>query len=264
MELFEGVGGGRLRNAFIVLAYVLVAFVIIEILGAVQGWRYIGAGVQATNTISVTGHGENSQAPDIATFSFTVSSTKSTVADAQNDAAVKNNAAIAFLTKQGVASKDIQTSAYQVNPHYEYQHAVCPQGSYCPGKQVITGYDVRQTTTVKVRDLAKAGDLLSGVGSKGATEMSQLTFTFDDPSAPQNDARQKAIADARTKADVLAKQLGVSIVRVVSFNENAPGRSYPMAYSLTEGVASAKAVAPDINPGENKTTDDVTITYEIK
>jgi uncharacterized protein YggE len=105
---------------------------------------------------------------------------------------------------------------------------------------------------------------LAGVGTKGATQISGLTFTFDNPDAIQQQARDKAIADAKTKADALAKQLGVSLVRVVSFNENTGGTGpQPMVYSTAAGSA-AKAAAPEISVGQNNVTDDVTITYEIR
>jgi hypothetical protein len=228
--------------------------------------------------------------PDIATFNFNVVSDKPTVAAAQADATSAANAITAYLTGAGVATADIQTSGYSITPQYTYQSAACPMvpavpmnapsvssgGAvssgvssnaivYCPpGKQTLTGYEVSQSTTVKVRDTSKAGDLLAGVGSKGATEVSGLTFTFDDPTAVQTAARNKAIADAKSKAEALASQLGVSLVRVVSFTENTGG-SYPqpVMYAMAAG-ATDKASAPVISPGQNTTTDDVTITYEIK
>src|SRR5437870_1807787 len=110
MELFEGLTGERLRKAILLAVYLLVAFLVVETISAVRGWRYIGAGVAAANTITVSGHGENTAVPDIATFTFTVSSTKATAADAQKDAATKLNAAISYLKSAGVAEKDIQTS----------------------------------------------------------------------------------------------------------------------------------------------------------
>jgi uncharacterized protein YggE len=137
---------------------------------------------------------------------------------------------------------------------------------YCPpGKQTLTGYEVRQSTTVKVRDTSKAGDLLSGVGSKGATEVSGLTFTFDNPNTIQDQERDKAIADAKSKADALASQLGVSLVRVVSFTENSNGGNpRPVEYAMASGASATQATAPNISVGQNNVTDDVTITYEIR
>jgi uncharacterized protein YggE len=259
------------------LLVLVIIFLGVQAAAGLLNLRYIGAGIAAANTISVSGHGEFFAAPDIATFNYSIVSDKPTVAAAQADATAKANDTTAYLKSAGIDAKDIQTSGYSVYPQYEYQNATCPavapapNGSasspvYCPpGKQVLTGYEARQTTTVKVRDLAKAGDLLAGVGSKGATEVSGLQFTFDDPNAPQNQARDKAIADARSKAEVLAKELGVSLVRVTSFSENSGG-NYPRPYALDAQAAGSatKASAPEISPGQNQVTDDVNVTYEIR
>ena len=256
-ELFEsGVGKWVLIT--------LTVFITLQSLSALMGLRYIGAGVQPTNVISVSGYGEACGAADIATFSFSVVSEKSTVAAAQTDATNKINAITKYIKDAGVVEKDIQTTDYSVYPQYEYNQIVCV--SYpCPsGRQVLKGYQVRQTTTIKVRDLAKAGELLTGVGGKGATEMSGLQFTFDDPNKLQNDARGKAISDAKAKADQLAKQLGVSLVRVVSFNENGGGYPGPM-YTKAVGMGGdAVQSAPEISVGQNKVSISVSITYEIR
>jgi uncharacterized protein YggE len=253
---------GGLGKTLVIIGIVFLATLT---LGQVQGLRYIGAGIAAANTISITGHGEALAVPDIATFSFSIVSDKTTVAAAQTDATAKINAVTDYLTQAGIDKKDIQTSDYSVQPQYDYIQGVCANGYCPPGRQVLKGYEVRQTTTIKVRDTAKAGDLLAGVGGKGATEVSGLQFTFDNPTAVQTDARTKAIADAKSKADTLAKELGVSLVRVVSFNENSGGVPQPMvAYGLGGGVSASKAVSPEISTGQNKVTDDVSITYEIK
>jgi uncharacterized protein YggE len=289
MNMFEGREGVWLRWGVISAVVLLAAFLLVQTVSVLVGIRYIGTGVAAANTISVSGHGEDLAVPDIATFNFSVVSDKATVAAAQADATTVANAITAYLTSAGVATADIQTSGYSINPQYTYQNAVCPQtitpanvptvsvGSadsgassgavmYCPpGRQTLTGYEVSQSTTVKVRDTSKAGDLLAGVGSKGATDVSGLTFTFDDPTAVQTEARDKAIADAKTKAEALASQLGVSLVRVVSFTEDTSGNyPQPVMYAAMGGAKNSAASAPVISPGQNTTTDDVTITYEIK
>jgi uncharacterized protein YggE len=271
--LFDGSLGVWLKRGIVAVVALIVLFLAVEVVAATKGLRYIGAGLQATNTITVSGHGEAFGVPDIATFSFSVVSSKATVADAQTDATAKINAITTYLTGAGVDKKDIQTSDYSVYPQYEYNQVVCPSapvgGSaiYCPpSRQTLKGYEVRQTTTVKVRDTAKAGDLLSGVGGKGATEVSGLNFTFDNPDQVQQEARNKAITNAKTKADVLAKSLGVSLVRVVSYNENGGGYPVPMyakdvAYGLGAGVANQSS-APEISTGQNKVTSDVNVTLE--
>ncbi len=264
---FIGPAGERLRKALLVAIILLAVFLGLKSLAELQGLRYIGAGVPATNTISVSGYGEAFGAADIATFNFSVVSEKSTVAAAQTEATAKINAISKYLKDAGVAEKDIQTTDYSVNPQYDYQTQVCAAGVYCPGgKQVLRGYEVRQTTTVKIRDTAKAGDLLTGVGTKGATEVSGLNFTFDDPNKLQDDARGKAITDAKKKADELAKQLGVRLVRVVSFSENGGGYPGPMYYAKDSavGMGATAAVAPEISVGQNKVQSNVSVTYEIR
>ena len=243
-----------------------IAFLGVVTLGQLQGLRYIGAGVQPTNTITVSGYGEDFIVADIATFTYSVTSLKATVKAAQDDATAKANAVSAYLKGAGVDQKDIQTTDYSVYPQYDYVQQACSSG-YCPGgKQVLRGYEVRQSTSVKVRDLAKAGDLLAGVGEKGATEVSGLNFTFDDPQKAQDTVRGEAIADAKKKADELAKQLGVRIVRVVSFSENGGGYPSPMygRGGMETAVAQDAKVAPTIDVGQNKVTSNVSVTYEIR
>lgn len=267
--LFEGTTGSRVRMATLAVLVLLGVFLAVEVAGNVMNWRYIGAGVTATNTINVSGYGEAFGAPDIATFDFTVSSEKSTVALAQADATAKINAVTAYLKKSGVDDKDIRTSDYSINPEYDYTTVACVAGVPCTGgKQTLRGYQVSQTTTVKARDTSKAGDLLTGVGQNGATQVSSLAFTFDDPNKLQNDARSSAITDAKQKADLLASQLGVSLVRVVSYSDSGnypqPYYAKDMAYSTGAGVANEAATPPSISIGQNKVTSNVNITYEIR
>ena len=254
-------------NAGVLVLGALAIFLIILAVSALKEFRFIGSGVTATNTISVSGTGDVFAVPDTATFSYSVMATAKDVVTAQTEVNTKGNAIMAYLKSQGVNEKDIQTTDYSVNPHYEWKTAVCPAGGYCPGgRQTLTGYDVNETVTVKVKDTNKAGTLLSGIGGKGATNLSGLSFTIDDQTALEAQARTKAIDDARTKADELAKELGVSIVRVVGFNEDQGGR--PMYYSKVAAMSAdsggAAAPAPEIATGQNKITSNVSVTYEIR
>ncbi|MBI5469700.1 SIMPL domain-containing protein [Candidatus Kaiserbacteria bacterium] len=255
----------RIESAAAFALTMLGIFLVILAVSSLKEFRFIGSGVTATNTITVSGTGEVFAVPDRATFSFTVMKTAKDVTTAQTDVNTKGNDIIAYLKSQGVDEKDIQTTDYSVNPHYEYSQSVCTNG-YCPGRQTLTGYDVSETVTVKVKDPTKAGTLLSGIGSKGATNVSGLSFTVEDETALEAQARQEAIDDAREKAKELAKQLGVSLVRVVGFSENGRGGQiyYAKAMSADSGMGSAAAPAPEIATGQNKITSDVSVTYEIK
>lgn len=252
-------------TAVITVLGLLTAFLAIVSIKEVKSWRYVGVNTTVTNTITVDGTGEAVATPDIATFSFTVSETAKTVAQAQALATEKSNAALKAVRAGGVADKDIQTIAYNINPHYEYSGGVCT-ANYCPpSKQVLTGYDVSQTTQVKIRDLSKAGDLFTSIGSIGVQNVNGLSFAVDKPEAVKAQARAKAIAEAQSKADELARQLHVTLVRIVSFSEsdNSPR---PMMYAMGGKAMAADSApaAPEISTGEQKITDNVQITYEIK
>lgn len=246
----------------------LALFLLVATAGDIRGFRYIGAGIAPANTISVSGEAEVFAVPDTAVFSYTVSETAKDVASAQTIATKKSNAIIDYLKSQGIAEIDIKTIDYNVNPKYEYTAQACPlNGGYCPpGKQTIVGYEVSQTVSVKVHDTSKAGELLSGVGSRGVSDVSGLTFAIADEDALKASARDKAIAEAKAKAEVLAKSLGVSLVRVVGFDENTGGGPVPMNARI-ETMAADKGLAvpvPNIPVGQNKITSNVNVTYEIR
>ncbi|MEI6304434.1 MAG: SIMPL domain-containing protein [Candidatus Taylorbacteria bacterium] len=228
---------------------------------------YVGKSDQIVNTISVDGTGDAMAVPDIATFSFTVNKTAATVVEAQKQATDQANAALKAVRDGGVADKDIRTTSYNINPHYEYQSSVCSANGNCrPGKSVLTGYDVSQTTEVKVRDLGKAGALFASIGSLNVENVNSLSFSVDKPESIQAKARGIAITNAEAKARELASQLGVSIVRVISFSENGSSPR-PLMYAMDTSnkmMATGAAVAPEISVGEQKITSSVSITYEIK
>lgn len=249
----------------------LALFLLVQTVKAFKEYRYVGSGVTATNTITVSGMGEVFAVPDRATFSVTIREEGAEVSDAQDKATEKANAIISYLKSSGVEEKDIKTVNYNVNPKYEWEQKACVPGTYCePGNQVLVGFEVWQSIQVKVQDPAQAGDLLTGVGSRGASEVSGLSFTIEDEDALKSQAREMAIAEAEEKADALARQLGVSIVRVVGFYEDSYG--YPEPYYAKGGVmmdmamsARAEAApAPELPAGENKITSNVNVTYEIR
>lgn len=219
-------------------------------------------------TIAVSGTGQATAIPDTAEFSFTVDKTAATVVAAQNAASALANQAIAAVEQAGVASKDVQTTDYSINPHYTYtatQPTVCPLNSIggCSlTHQVPDGYEVSQTVDVKVEMASTTGQILQTIGGLGITEVSGITFTESNKDAAEDQARAAAIADAQAKAKTLASQLGVSLGPVVTFQEsnNYP---QPVMYAAAGVPSAALAPAPEIPAGQNTVTDNVTVTYEI-
>ena len=250
----------------IVLWVIVIAFIVSFFVGGHEGNRNDN---KVVNTITVSGTGEVVVTPDIATISFGVTSENLDVAKAQNDSAVKMNNIIDLLKTKGVDKKDIKLTNYNIYPRYNYVNTIAPQGAAIQsynvgGKQVLAAYVVSQTVEVKIRDISKAGEILSGVGEFGVTDVSGLTFTVDNDQTLKDQARDLAIQDAKAQAQVLAKGLGVKLVKITSFSESG---NTPVYYAMDKAVAmsaSAPSVAPQVPVGENKITSNVNITYEIR
>lgn len=244
----------------------LVVFLAVVSIKEIKTTAYVGTNPNMSNTINVEGSGNAVAVPDIATFTFGVTETAKTVAEAQALATTKLNSALEAVRKGGVEDKDIQTQYYSINPHYEYQNSLCTAYNCPPSKSILTGYDVSQSILVKVRKIEDAGTLFTSIGSLGVQNIGQLSFSVDEPESVQAKARAKAIANAQEKAETLAKQLGVSLVRIISFSEN--GNSYPRPIYGMGGadMMSTKVanVAPEVPAGEQKITSSVSITYQIK
>lgn len=223
-------------------------------------------GQYGMSSINVSGQGEVVAKPDIGQFTFSVMAEATDAATAQSDSATKINDILAYLSAAGVADEDVKTTSYYLNPKYSYQERICAAGvSYCPpGDRVLDGYEVSQAVTVKVRDLNTAGDLISGVGERGATNVSQLQFTIDDESVLQEEARSKAVADAKEKAAKLADDLGVKIVRFMGYYEETPGMYYAAKSEMSYAMDGASSVAPSLPTGENTITSNVNVTFEVQ
>ena len=250
---------GKGHKIMKIVFLVIILCVIFNMFGGRHGWNDNN---KVVNTISFSGKGEVVVKPDIATVSFGVTAENLDVAKAQTTATTKMNSIIDLLKKQGVSEKDIKLTNYNIYPRYDYVQ----NSTLYPytGKQVLAAYVVSQTVEVKIRDISKAGEILTGVGEFGVTDVSGLTFSVDNDQVIKDQARDLAIIDAKTQAETLAKSLGVKLVKITNFSENG---NYPVYYEMNKSMAltagSDRAV-PQVPMGENKITSNVSITYEIK
>jgi uncharacterized protein len=247
----------------------LALFMVVVALGMYSHYTWVQSEYMnyGPTTISVTGEGEVQAIPDIGEFSFSVNAEGDDAATAQTESATKINAILAYLKAEGIEEKDIKTEYYNLYPKYRYEERVCMMNTYCPpGEQVPDGFEVSQSVRVKVRSTDTAGQLISGVGDLGATNISSLSFTIDDESALTDAARTAAIEDAQAKAEVLAKQLGVRIVKMMGYYEDEGyGQPYyGMGSAMEMKSVSMDAVAPEMPTGENTISRRVTITYQIR
>ena len=215
--------------------------------------------------ISVSGEGKVFATPDIAMFMVTIITSEKRIGEAQNNNSSRSNAVVDFLKQNGIEEKDIKTTNYSVQPQYQYGDVIrclrypCPQ----PPPQIVS-YEVRHSLQVKVRDLNKVDDLLAGVVNAGGNEVGSVSFTIDDEKKVMAEARKKAIDNAKQKAEVLARDLGVHLKKIVGFSESGGG--YPIYYAKMAGIGadSATSETPQVQPGEQEIRSNVTITYELR
>lgn len=252
------------KIALLVALVALASWGFVEAISGVKAFRYIGAGINPANTISVEGNGKIFAVPDVATFSFTISEDGDDVASAQNKVVAKMDSITDYLKETaGIEDRDIKTTSYNAYPKYE--DVVCAPGTACTRSSEIIGYTVSETVTVKVRSTDDAGDVLANIGSRGVDNVSGLSFTVADEEYLQQQARSKAITEARAKAEQLASELGVSLVRVVGFYDNYQPYYYGRDAAMGgETMMSSAPKAANLQLGENTIESNVTITYEIQ
>jgi uncharacterized protein YggE len=149
-----------------------------------------------TTEITVSGTGSVALAPDTATVSASVETNADNAAKAVSDNNVRYDRVVAALERAGIARSDVTLSYYTVN------YSPKPQ-TPSPGDRY--GYTVRRQFDVKVREIGKAGTVVDACTGAGATGIDNVSFGTADPNAGRAEAIKRAVADARTTADALAK-----------------------------------------------------------
>lgn len=202
----------------------------------------------ATRRVTVTATGEAKGTPDVADVTIGVSArgkTASEALDTANDRAAK---VIGALKDGGVADDDIQTSGLSVNPTYDDNSA-------------ITGYEVSNTVTARLRDVSKAGSVLDAAARVAGDEIrvQGISFGIDDDSALLATARQRAVKRARAQAEQLADAAGVELGDVRTIDEGSP----VVPFDSRQVTAADAASSVPIEPGTQTLSIQVTVVYAI-
>ena len=215
--------------------------------------RYIGQGAQYQNTINVAGEGKVLGKPDIGQIDLSVVTPSKTVEQGQKENTEKMNKITQTMKELGIKENDLKTIGYNIYPRYQY----------LVGKSEIIGYETSQTLRVKIRQLEKVGQILGQAASLGANQIGSLSFIFDEPEKLKTEARQVAVANAKQKADDLAKSLGVKLGKLASFSESVFGEPMPLYAKEGYGIGGGGNGAPQIEAGQNEIIINVNLTYEI-
>ncbi len=207
--------------------------------------------------IWVTGQGKVTTVPDIATLRLGIAAQEASVAEAQTQAYGAMDRVMAALIDNGVAEKDIQTQYFSIRQRTKWDSE--------KDEEVVIGYRVTNMVTAKIREIDKAGTIIDAVAEAGGdlTRIHGISFSVDDPSAYYEEARQKAIADAKAKAEQLAELAGVKLGKPTYISE---GIQVPPIYPRMAYEAAIPAPAPvetQISPGETEISLTVQVAYTI-
>ncbi len=225
--------------------------------GACKGDTTVNVPAQGgavSDGITVSGEGQVRSTPDLMTMSIGIEVEERTVAEARTAAADAATSLIDSLKSNGIAEKDIQTTSVSIYPRYTYPQNDQPR---------IIGYTAANQLTVKVRDLDRAGAVIDeAVGAAGeAARLQGISFGVDDPAPLLKEAREKAVADAKSRAEAYARAAGVNVGAVLSISETTA--SYiPDSRDAGMAYADMEKVTP-IEPGEATTSVNVTVRFAI-
>lgn len=205
-------------------------------------------GYTSVNGIQAVGVGVVEVKPDIAIMSLGVETLEATVTEARDKAATAIDAMIASLKANGVADDDMETQYFNIQPEYTYEQVseVLSNGERITrSERKLIGYRVTNTLSVKVRDLDNVGKVVDGAVTAGgdATRLNGISFTLDDGSSVEADARVAALEDALAKATLYAEKLGATRGKLVSVVETT-GTVYPDVKREFDFAGAAEAGVP--------------------
>ncbi len=244
----------------------LSLFLLTATLIKMKEYRFVGTGVSATNTITVSGTGKIDRAPDTAKISFTIQDEQKDLKTAQDNVSKKIDTVTKQLKTIGIDEKYIKTDSYNSYPQYDYVNTIRCITTPCPTNStpVLRGYQVSHNVTISVKALDSVPKVLGVLGDNTVTNISGPNFGFEDDKAIAREARDMAIDDAKSEAQKLAKSLGVHLVRIVSFSDNNGG-GYPVPmYAAKDSMMATSASAPSLPVGEQNIQSTVTLVYEIQ
>jgi len=210
------------------------------------------------NGIWVSGQGKVTVIPDIAVVVMGVETQAQNVGDAQQEAAEAMDALMKVLEGAGVSQSDIKTANYNVQPVYTWDE---PQRT-----SIITGYRVSNSVTVKIRQVNSAGEIIDEVvrASGDAARINNVYFTVDDPEQYYKLARERAMVDAKSKAEQMAALSGVQLGKPTYISEGSTYYPPVIRYDNVYKEGDAQAPGTPITPGDADIILNVQVVYAIQ
>lgn len=212
---------------------------------------------QMNRTITVSASGTTDAVPDVARITSGVATEAPTARAALTANTEAMNKVIAGIKAAGIEAKDIQTSNFNINPQMDY-----PQDGKPP---VLRGYRVENSVSIRVRDIARLGDILDQIVTLGANQTGQLSFEVSKADALKDDARKAAMANAARRAKLLAEAGGAELGKVVQILEDVAFTGPEPRAVMMEARAVKMSAAPvPVEQGSAELEARVTVTWELK
>jgi uncharacterized protein YggE len=207
-------------------------------------------------TVSVTGTGRSSVAPDRVAFTVGVQAVADTVEAAINQNNERVAKAIGALKAAGAHDKEIQTARFSIVPQQDHRQGALPR---------IVGYQVSNSITVRSDRIAEAGRLLQAAVKAGVNTASGIRFEVTDPAKGRDEGLRAAFADARAQAGVLAQAAGRTLGRALSISESNGGVSPPQPFPRAMAMSAESGVSEiPVAPGAQETVYSVAVVFELR
>ena len=205
----------------------------------------------AGTELDIQATGTSTRAPDIATIGAGVVTQAARAGDAMAANAKAMSATIAALKRAGVADRDIQTQSVNLQPQYRYGDNQPP---------VLTGYQANNRVSVRIRDMGGAGGIIDALVASGANQIDGPTLSVEHPEAALDEARAKALATARTRADLYAKAAGLTVRRIVRISESEESRQPPRPMMM---MAAKRMDSTPVEVGEQELAVNLSVVFEL-
>ena len=216
--------------------------------------QVVAAPALAGTRLDISASGEVTRVPDLAIISAGVQTLLPTATAAIEQNAARMERVRAALKRAGIEDKDIQTSSINLNPEYQYDQNQPPR---------LTGYRATNTVNVKFRDLKRTGGILDALVAEGANQINGPNLTIDKPESALDEARAKAIANGRARAELYARALGMRVVRLLSVSEGG-GYAVPPPMPMVMMAERSAGADTKIDPGTQQLQVSVAMSFQLQ
>lgn len=232
-----------------ILSFFLILFLYVKLAGPIP-FAVSSVNTNKSDTFNVSGEGKVFVKPDTAYVTVGIQAEGNTVNQAQDQINQVINKVSQGIKDLGVSSDDIQTTNYDISPKYDFTS----------GRQRVNGYQANTNLRIKVKDTEKINQVIDAATANGANQVNGVSFEVADKAKAENEAREKAVVEAKKKAEAAASIAGFKLGRIINYSEDFGGPISPSIRSVTLDTKEATQV----EPGTSEIKVNVTLSYELR